>query len=585
MAIIGGMYKDVSMIDVAGSPVSNPCSKGALDLGKFYHAFLGDPTKYVQCNIWGKAYIKTCPLGTQWHNDIVNCVNKHDTNIATNMISSQKTASDKSKGKGYVLYDTHYRPVGAPTMFAKPAVSNPCSSGRVRYVAHPQLPYKYFVCVNQRPLLASCAFYHVWVQQKARCVDMSEVTTTETTTTTPQAMTTTRPPTTTKTQATTTTTTMPTTTAPAPSTVTSMDRSVCLPANIRFHPYPGDETRYIECRLWQVISVHACPPSQVWNQLRQSCLSRPPPTTTTTPTTTILVTTSPSQMESTSDQATSTKNFCLGAESHYFPYPPDSARFIQCDAFGNMFLRYCGSAKVWDNTYKTCVGRNIISWPQDKNNSGDGLNSTSGKQTGELTDTKLPIQVTCPQSYVWVIYTACCQLPVGVAVAYPRCQTGFKWSSKLQMCVAVKQPGVMRMKMPPTTPPPTTQAPTTPADENPCGKGKGNYFSIIYDSSLYLQCDDNGHVTVKRCAAGLVWNQQTVSCLRPATETGPRSAPVKLPRLCTPSSPLYQPHPGNNLLLLMCVRGAPYVMQCPYRAISVCNWPPFNVYGNTWIQE
>lgn len=584
------------MNDVAGYPVSNPCSQEALALGRFYHAYPGDSAKYIQCNIWGKAFIKTCPLGTKWHSDVLNCVTGSDTDI--NMISSQQAAPDQSKGNGHVLYATQYHPVAASTLLDDSAMSNPCSSNGVRYLAHPQLPYKYFVCVNQRPLLASCAYYHIWVQAQARCVDMNQLTTTHATTATTEPTTTTQPPTTTTQPPTTTTqattTTPPSTTTAAPSMITTMDRSVCLPENVRFHPYPGDVTKYIECRLWQVISVHACPPSQIWYQPHQCCLLRLPTTSATTtsiapPTPSTPVTATRSQMESTSDQATSTKNFCLGADSHYFPYPPDTAKFIQCDAFGNMFLRYCGSAKVWDDTYKTCVGRNIISWPQDKNNgSDDGQNGTSVKTSDLIdeSDEDLPLQVTCPQSYVWVIYTACCQVPVGVVVIQPLCQRSFTWSAKLRMCIAARQPGEVKITTDST---PTTIAPTTQqADENPCGKGNGNYFGVVYDKRLFLQCDDNGHVTVRQCAPGLVWDQQLVSCSRPENEMTPQPAHTvhkpQVARLCSLTSPLYQPHPVNSLLLLMCVRGAPYVMQCPYRATSVCNWPPLN-NENTWIQD
>ena len=514
----------------AGTPVSttipdsNPCSPEAVTRGQFYHAVSGEPSKYVQCDIWGKAYIKTCPLGTQWHSDVVNCIATGDDKTDATTTTSQAVTTDGAGGNGYILYETKHHPVAASTLLDISALSNPCDSIGVRYLPHPQLTNRYFICVNQHPVLASCGYFYVWYQKWGRCVPARESTTTITTMT--PTTTTTQPPTTTTRTTTTTTAPSSTTTTTGPST-TTMDSSVCLPENVRYHPYPGDETKYIECRLWLVISVHACPPSQVWYQLHQCCLPQTPtttntPATTTTPPISSSVTTS--QMDTTTVEATTTKNFCLGADSRYFPYPPDAAKFIQCDAFGNMFLRFCGAAKVWDDTYKTCVGRNIISWPEeDKNDTMDDGGETTDDGQGDVTDGDVTLQVTCPQGYLWIIYTACCRVPVGLVVVHPICLGGFKWSAKLQMCVAELDD--------------TNVSTTTTTTETPT----------------------------------------TTTTLNPTTEQ-PDGNP------CTPTSPLYQPHPYNNLRLLMCVSGAPYVLQCPYTTTTVCIWPPQN-YEDTWITD
>ena len=513
------------------TPDSNPCSPEAVTRGKFYHAVSGDPSKYIQCDIWGKAYIKACPLGTQWHSDILNCIATGDDD-ATDATTSQPVTTDGAGGNEYVLYETKHHPIAASTLLDISALSNPCGSAGVRYLPHPQRANRYFVCVNQHPVLASCGYFHVWYQKWGRCAPASESTTTQTTTTTP-ITTTTQPPTTTIPRTTTTTTaTSPKTTTAAAST-SAMDSSVCLPENVRYHPYPGDETRYIECRLWLVVSVHVCPPSQVWYQLHQCCLPQTPTTasaTISTPPITSPVTTS--QMDTTTVEATSTKNFCLGADSRYFPYPPDAAKFIQCDAFGNMFLRFCGATKVWDDTYKTCVGGNIISWPEDRN---DTMDDGQGDGQGDVTDGDVTLQVTCPQGYLWIIYTACCRVPVGLVVVHPICLSGFTWSAKLQMCVAERRPDDADV----STPTSTVETLTTPT------------------------------TTVE--------TPTTTTTLSPTTQQ-PDGNP------CTPTSPLYQPHPYNNLRLLMCVRGAPYVLQCPYTTTTVCVWPPQN-YDDTWIQD
>ena len=67
----------------------------------------------------------------------------------------------------------------------------------------------------------------------------------------------------------------------------------------------------------------------------------------------------------------STARFCQNSDSFYHPYPQDPSKFIQCDEYGNMYIRKCGPKKSWHDGYKTCVGNN-------QEDSAGGTNGSGG---------------------------------------------------------------------------------------------------------------------------------------------------------------------------------------------------------------
>ncbi|XP_067666686.1 uncharacterized protein [Haliotis asinina] len=55
------------------SNIQDPCTSENLALGEFYFSFPGDESKYVQCDVWGKAWVKQCPDGLTWNNPHSSC--------------------------------------------------------------------------------------------------------------------------------------------------------------------------------------------------------------------------------------------------------------------------------------------------------------------------------------------------------------------------------------------------------------------------------------------------------------------------------------------------------------------------------
>lgn len=45
----------------------------------------------------------------------------------------------------------------------------------------------------------------------------------------------------------------------------------------------------------------------------------------------------------------------------YHPYPNDHTKYIQCDQFGNAFVKSCQSGRIWNQYLLTCIPSGVFS--------------------------------------------------------------------------------------------------------------------------------------------------------------------------------------------------------------------------------
>ena len=411
---------------------------------------------------------------------------------------------------------------------------NPCSHPNIQYVPHPTNPQQYFKCHNGVLEGHTCNHGEVWIQPSHACINIQDR--------------------------------IPQTSTPNP----------CMNSQDRYHPYPGDMHRYIECVAWYKMQIWHCGEDAVWMQNKQTCVSiasqpaptpappvrRPPVRPAMRP---VVRPTMPPQTTAAppTPVTNSATNFCTHSLSFYHAYKPDPEKFIQCDEYGNMFIRRCGPKKRWSDFYKTCTGHlNVVNETSfgNEGNSGSGAgesNSATGSATGIATEVGQPdtvniaiesityvediVQVDCPDYYEYdPQQNLCIWARNSIANDYnpysPSCQDGFLWDTNLQMCVrAIRvnssptnaRPGTVitaseyrnrpqvfppnETPKPPVRerpvyiPPPTPPLPTIEVPEydgpNPCLSGTNQYyFPYPNDNRFFLQCDATGSMpAVKAC--------------------------------------------------------------------------------------
>ena len=388
---------------------------------------------------------------------------------------------------------------------------NPCNHPNIKYVPHPTNPQQYFTCRDGSLEGHSCGHGEVWIQPSHACINIQDR--------------------------------VPHTQSPNP----------CLhDSKQRFHPYPGDMHRYIECEAWYKMKVWDCGTNAVWMHSRQSCVAiaqpqtqKPPvpPVQTPRPTRPAMIATPPPPKPT----KTAT-DFCLHSVSFYHPYKLDEKKFIQCDEYGNMYIRSCGPKKMWSDYFKTCVGHlhhdNITH--SDGSNAGGNTGTNNGNQAtaGAVNINLEPInyvndfvQVTCPAGHHFDSNSNRCEdarneiaSDYNPSIYGPSCSDGFLWDTQMQMCVrAIKVDEIptnmipggpsLDLDRPQVLPPGEILAPAPPpyvpvptpeyTGPNPCvDVTDGYYFPFPGNARYFLQCNEQQEVIVKACPQGTMWTEQ-----------------------------------------------------------------------------
>ena len=152
----------------------------------------------------------------------------------------------------------------------------------------------------------------------------------------------------------------------------------CHTPGIRFHPYPPDHHYYIDCGVDQVPTLMKCQLDLVWNPQANTCDY---PHQTAQPHVTFITqhVTQPPRVTYPSGHATPDPYTGLLTQNHappctveniqtsqlYWPYAPNRHQYIQCDLWGDAWLKSCQSGFWYDSISHTCVdgpveGDNVV---------------------------------------------------------------------------------------------------------------------------------------------------------------------------------------------------------------------------------
>ncbi|KAK3599239.1 hypothetical protein CHS0354_012849 [Potamilus streckersoni] len=53
---------------------TNPCTEENILLNKLFYPYPGDVHKFIQCDVWGKAWERDCPSGEEWDQTDLTCI-------------------------------------------------------------------------------------------------------------------------------------------------------------------------------------------------------------------------------------------------------------------------------------------------------------------------------------------------------------------------------------------------------------------------------------------------------------------------------------------------------------------------------
>lgn len=130
----------------------------------------------------------------------------------------------------------------------------------------------------------------------------------------------------------------------------------------RFFPYPDDPHKYIMCDDHQVPFVMPCPLNFVWDQQDTTCV---PPFYTPSAITHVYHIVTPATTQAPIVIGTGgivSRGFAypctrenIAANKFYFAYAPDQNKYIQCDLWGDAFLRSCQQGFYFFVESNTCV--------------------------------------------------------------------------------------------------------------------------------------------------------------------------------------------------------------------------------------
>ncbi|XP_076436779.1 uncharacterized protein LOC143276211 [Babylonia areolata] len=227
--ILTALYR---VVQPASLGFPNPCQPN--HPGYFPHPLAYD--RFVYCDNKGVAYLVFCPANF-WYNDFSRgCV----PGTPPPVIAATSTPSP-----------TTSKP--RPTTSLPPAITsspggNPCTQEALnrgdRFFPYPSDEHKYIACTEwpNYGVIKDCAPYHKWSQHDLSCIYMNTVVdpTKDIYISTPDPL--------------------------------SLECKVGLvDSDTFYHPYPGDNTKFIQCDQFGDAFVMSCPAGRIWNQHFLTC--------------------------------------------------------------------------------------------------------------------------------------------------------------------------------------------------------------------------------------------------------------------------------------------------------------------------
>ncbi|KAK7094795.1 uncharacterized protein [Littorina saxatilis] len=311
----------------------NPCTPETRAKGQFYFPYSSDETKFIQCNEWGKYWVMPCAPGTVWSQDAYTCIRKGEVSGSGSVVE----VFCKENG---VRRDCTKRDVAEAALCAKDKITfkNPCSRKNLkrRLLRHPY-PFdstKFLLCDLTGTVYLVCCPGDVTFNNRTRQCGSKP-------------------------------------SGPPPPTGPSNPGNTgpCTPQAIArgqfYFPYNPDETKFIQCNEWGKYWVMPCAPGTVWSQKAYTCIRKgynPGPNPGSPVTSPPQWTSSASWLYNTTTASVPGSlgdNPCTPAARtkcrFYFTYSPDETKFIQCNEWGESWVRPCAPGTVWSQNACTCI--------------------------------------------------------------------------------------------------------------------------------------------------------------------------------------------------------------------------------------
>ncbi|XP_071097399.1 uncharacterized protein [Haliotis cracherodii] len=107
-------------------------------------------------------------------------------------------------------------------------------------------------------------------------------------------------------------------------------------------PYPQDETKYIDCFIWPNVGyVMTCQQGKIWDQSILTCIYK-------------YVIVDPNKMTVDKNVHNPCQRNLHEGDLFYYPHP-DKDKFIQCDQYGDAFVKVCPKGEAWHQATLQCV--------------------------------------------------------------------------------------------------------------------------------------------------------------------------------------------------------------------------------------
>ena len=457
-----------------------------------------------------------------------------------------------------------------------------CRDADIRYIAAQNDYHHFYECIKGSAQIKTCPEGEFWVHPLRKCVDLND------------------------------------------KNNKIASHNPCIGSDLRFHPYPADPSKYVECQSWYRVYVWRCNDG-LWTQNRQQCSSG-----------------IPTNGMGNNENVHVVQYFKDHCDSTTFYYAHENpAKYVQCDEFGNWFIKDCALNTTWDDSLKSCVRHFSSSGPANKDtntmsrvsrqlpNNFDGKLSSypcPAKYSWDVSVNKcvaisqsdyLP---TCARGYMWDSSLNKCVLYVDpstveefpdIEYARPNCRLGHRWDQQLQMCVQdtlgshadteysnflfeIDLGGTdfydNQQGRDYTLVHNSIHSPT--GDDldllpNICDTSSDRYYYPYPGKpSLFIQCDQLGVMHAQVCGSNSIWNDDIMTCVprgyfeESNTNKITENSHV-LGNVCNDTDTAYHPYSANKKMFIMCVHGIANMMSCPYGSIweddiTACGWPEKN---------